>query len=144
MDDLAPETMKVESRENANLQKTEITKIAEIFSLQERIVHLDLKGAPPKISYLTELLPFLRRLGATGLLMEYEDMFPYYGNFSIVRNGDAYKREELKFILKLAEENNLKVIPLVQTFGHMEWVLKHKNFDHIREIRRYPQVGTKS
>lgn len=62
----------------------------------ERLVHLDLKGAPPKLSFLKQLLPVLRALGATGLLIEYEDMFPYSGNLQPLAARNAYKEAELK------------------------------------------------
>ena len=48
-------------------------------AIQERIVHLDLKGAPPRASYFVKIFPLLSELGATGILIEYEDMFPYNG-----------------------------------------------------------------
>lgn len=44
-----------------------------------RIFHIDLKGAAPKIDYLLELIPFIKKIGATGILIEYEDMFPFTG-----------------------------------------------------------------
>ena len=45
----------------------------------QRIVHLDLKGAPPSISYLKKVLAMSKGLGATGVLVEWEDMFPWSG-----------------------------------------------------------------
>ena len=44
-----------------------------------RIVHLDLKGAPPSILYLKRVLGLSAKLGATGVLVEWEDMFPWSG-----------------------------------------------------------------
>lgn len=42
-----------------------------------RFVHLDLKGAPPKISYFRQIFPLLKEAGANGILLEYEDMFSF-------------------------------------------------------------------
>lgn len=106
-----------------------------------RIVHLDLKGAPPKVYYFEQFFRLISRLGATGILIEWEDMFPYTGMLADCRNGNAYTEAEVKMIFGWAKENNLEIIPLVQTFGHLEWVLKHEKFAHLREIERYAQVS---
>lgn len=37
----------------------------------------------------------LQDLGATGLLMEYEDMFPFTGAISNLSAGNAYEKAEL-------------------------------------------------
>ncbi|CAF1255086.1 unnamed protein product [Rotaria sordida] len=118
-----------------------ILKVIETKNLQ-RFVHLDLKGAAPKIIYYETLFPYLKQLGANGLLIEYEDMFPFTDNLSILRHDLAYKKNDIEKILQLAEENNLKVMPLLQVYGHLEYVLKLKEFMHLREDKRYPQVIT--
>lgn len=107
----------------------------------DKIVHLDLKGAPPKVSYYAMLFPLLKSLGATGLLIEYEDMFPYEGpQLENVSALNAYSLDDIQTINKLAEHSHLTVIPLVQTFGHMEFLLKLSGFENLREIPQYPQV----
>ena len=42
-------------------------------------------------------------------------------------------------IQKWASQNDLIVIPLVQTFGHMEFILKLEEFKELREVPIYPQ-----
>ncbi|XP_067570717.1 hexosaminidase D isoform X1 [Pseudorca crassidens] len=105
-----------------------------------RLVHLDLKGAPPRVCYLSEIFPLFRALGANGLLIEYEDMFPYEGHLRLLRAKHAYSPSEIKEILHLATLNELEAIPLVQTFGHMEFVLKHEALAHLREVALFPNT----
>lgn len=105
-----------------------------------KIVHLDLKGAPPIVNYYKYLFPLLKKLGATGLLIEYEDMFPFKDDISNVSADNCYSKNEITIIQDIAKENNLLIVPLVQTFGHLEFVLKLKNYIEYREIHRYPQV----
>lgn len=105
----------------------------------ERIVHLDLKGAPPTLTYFRQLFPLLYALNVTGVLIEYEDVFPYSEKFTHAIN--TYTKEDIRVLLKLAKKSKIKVIPLVQTFGHLEFVLKVYKFFHLREVHRYPQVS---
>ncbi|XP_059472542.1 hexosaminidase D-like isoform X2 [Neocloeon triangulifer] len=110
----------------------------------QRLVHLDLKGAPPKLPYLKQLFPLLKEWGATGLLIEWEDTFPYDGEYlqAIGSSGPdspgIYSKAQVTEILGLAEEQGLDVIPLVQTFGHLEFVLKHDKFWSLREVEHFP------
>lgn len=101
----------------------------------KKLVHLDLKGAPPRVDYLFKLVDLFSRLGADGVLMEYEDMFPYEGELKLLQASSqpAYSREEVMSIQEFAKTKNMEVIPLVQTFGHMEFVLKHRSLRHLRE-----------
>lgn len=105
-----------------------------------KIVHLDLKGAPFKISYYSYLFPLLKKLGATGVLVEYEDMFPFADSIEDIRAGNSYSRKDIVQIQNIAKNNQLIVIPLIQTFGHMEFVLKLDKYKDFREVPHYPQV----
>ncbi|CAM1307053.1 hex-4 (predicted) [Pycnogonum litorale] len=104
-----------------------------------RAVHLDLKGAPPKVSYFSRLFPRLKRWGANMLLVEWEDMFPYEGIIGNVKALNHYSREDVSLILESAKKNDLEVIPLVQTFGHLEFALKLEEYKELRETPSVPQ-----
>nr|CAH7712483.1 unnamed protein product [Callosobruchus chinensis] len=112
----------------------------------QRLFHLDLKGAPPKVTFLEKLFPFIKDIGATGILLEWEDTFPYTKELiqigglsnSAQASGSPYSLEEAHQILELAADCNLTIIPLVQTFGHMEFVLKHEQWRGLREVEAYP------
>lgn len=72
-----------------------------IFVPERRLVHFDLKGAPPKIDYLQQLIPLIVQLGGTGLLIEYEDMFPYDGVLKSIAATNHYTRAEVIMFVPL-------------------------------------------
>lgn len=112
----------------------------QILQKLERVVHVDLKGALPKVEYFKGFFKMLKDFGATGILLEYEDVFPFKGRLAEAVNGEHYTMEDVEFIKEQAAANNLYIIPLVQTYGHLEWILKVKSFEHLRDHPEYPQV----
>ncbi|XP_044035272.1 hexosaminidase D [Siniperca chuatsi] len=102
----------------------------------KKLVHLDLKGAPPRLEYLHKLIELFSQLGVDGLLVEYEDMFPYEGELKLLQATaqPAYSREEVLSMQEFAKSKGMEIIPLVQTFGHMEFVLKHRPMWSLREV----------
>ncbi|XP_073345995.1 hexosaminidase D [Pagrus major] len=102
----------------------------------KKLVHLDLKGAPPRVEYLHKLIDLFSKLGVDGLLVEYEDMFPYEGELKLLQatTQHTYSREEVLSMQEFAKSKGMEVIPLVQTFGHMEFVLKHRPMWNLREV----------
>lgn len=67
-------------------------------------------------------------------------MFPFSGFLKNISAKNAYSVDNIKEILSLAESSQLDVIPLVQTFGHVEFALKHAEFAYLREVSNSPQA----
>lgn len=107
-----------------------------------KLVHLDLKGSPPKLNYLKNLIKYFKTININGILIEYEDMFPYDNNLKSISNSNAYKKEELKELFDLLIENQFLIIPLIQTYGHLEFILKLDEFKQLRESKQHFQVIT--
>ncbi|XP_033756312.1 uncharacterized protein LOC117339055 [Pecten maximus] len=117
-----------------------ISDYADYFRGMKRLVHLDLKGAPPNKLYLQRLFPLFKTFGATGVILEYEDMFPYKDRFSVIAAKNCYSEEDIKEILRYAANSELEIIPLIPTFGHLEFLLKHEKFRHMRDVDSSPFV----
>jgi len=67
-------------------------------------------------------------------------MFPFWGQLKPAVAGNAYSKEDIRAIVELAKSYKFEVIPLIQSFGHLEFFLKLQEFRHLREIDEYPQV----
>lgn len=67
-------------------------------------------------------------------------MIKLAGALAAVKAKNAYSEDDIKRVLRLAVKNKLDIIPLVQTVGHLEYILKYPKFAHFRQEERYPQV----
>lgn len=93
-----------------------------------------------------QFFPFIKDIGATGILIEWEDTFPYTKDLiqigglsnSALTCGAPYSLGEARQLVDMALDYGLTVIPLVQTIGHMEFVLKHDQWKGLREVESYP------
>lgn len=106
------------------------------------LIHLDLKGAPPSVTFVEELFKWIQnKLPVAGILLEYEDQFPFQNDrIRCLRNPNScWGIEEIKRLLQFFHHHQLQVIPLIQTLGHMEYVLKHEQFKNLRELPEHPE-----
>ncbi|XP_049943328.1 hexosaminidase D-like [Schistocerca serialis cubense] len=106
----------------------------------ERVLHLDLKGAPPLAPFLRATLALAADAGASALLVEYEDAFPYWGELANLSAHDAYSVQQVRDLVEMSERLGMYVVPLVQTFGHLEMALKQRQWAHLREERAHPDA----
>lgn len=98
-----------------------------------RVVHLDLKGVTPAFDRLLELITLFHRMRFTALLIEWEDVFPWTCEPAL-RAPHAYNPGEILKLAAHCQELGLEIIPLVQSLGHSENVLRLDRFRSLREM----------
>ena len=103
----------------------------------KNFIHFDFKGALPDTAGFCKLLEYFKKCSFDGVVLEYDDRIPWETWPGTWRKG--YSLNELKQILTHAAKLQLEVIPLIQIQGHLEWLLKHDAYRHLREM---PEVGS--
>lgn len=99
----------------------------------KRGIHLDLKGLAPTFSRLLELVGLFEKLRFQCILVEWEDMFPWRCDKRL-RNPNAYTEAQVVAFSKKCEACGLEIIPLVQSLGHAENVLRLPGNEALREV----------
>ena len=97
-----------------------------------RCLHLDMKSLFPTAEYLLKTVEQLAELGYTHLLFEFEDLFPFEAFPEFVRPY-AYSKDDFRRIDLKCRELGLKIIPLLQSAGHLDYFLKEKPYRHLQE-----------
>lgn len=109
--------------------------------------HVDMNTAQFKREYLEKWLKQLADMGYDTILWEVENNIQWETCPECV-SPDAFSKAEFKELLAYADGLGFNSIPLLQTIGHAEYVLKHDKYKYLAErdddIRQYcplkPQV----
>jgi len=94
--------------------------------------HIDLRIQAMSMRALQELATDLAGFGLNTLLVEWEATYPY-DKHAVISNEYAYTREEVKSFISYCASLGIEVIPLQQCFGHVEYILRHERYAHLRE-----------
>ena len=97
--------------------------------------HLDLRIQVMTPDALKTFIKELSDFGMNTLVMEWEGTYPFEKHATI-SNKYAYTREEVKDFIAYCETLNIKVIPLQQTLGHVEYILRHSRYSVLKEDRK--------
>ncbi|WP_309398673.1 family 20 glycosylhydrolase [Cerasicoccus maritimus] len=98
-----------------------------------RGVHLDLKGLVPTFHRLLELVDIFYTLRIQAILVEWEDCFPWSCDPRL-RAPHAYTKDQILQFAKRCDELGIEIIPLVQSLGHSENVLRLPGNESMREV----------
>jgi len=102
-------------------------------SLSMRGYHMDLKKGVLEKKHLYSLIDRLSELRLNTLLLEYENRFAYKKHPSLAA-PDALSPSDVKDILEYAGQRHIKIIPLLQCLGHVEYVLSNPLYSRFMEI----------
>lgn len=102
--------------------------------------HLDLRIQVMKMPALKQFAKKLSDNGINTLVMEWEATYPFK-NHPMIANRFAYTREEVVDFVNYCKSINIDVIPLQQSFGHVEYILRNYRYKNQREDQKdYSQV----
>ncbi len=94
--------------------------------------HIDLRVEVMTMPALKAFAAQLHGIGVNTILMEYEATFPYEKHFTI-SSKYAYTREEIRDFVKHCATLGIDVIPLQQTIGHTDYILRHPRYLSLAE-----------
>ncbi len=95
-------------------------------------LHIDLRAQVMPMKALRRVAEESAAHGHNVLVLEWEGTFPFE-NHAIISNRYAYTRKEVARFIEDCGRLGLEVIPLQQCFGHLEYILQHKRYAHLRE-----------
>ncbi|MGH2649004.1 MAG: beta-N-acetylhexosaminidase [Ginsengibacter sp.] len=102
--------------------------------------HLDLRIQVMKMDALKKFAKTLSESGINTLVMEWEGTFPFEKH-PLIPNRYAYTKDEIKSFISYCGTLGIDVIPLQQSFGHVEYILRHERYKDLREDQKdYSQV----
>ncbi|MFD2538743.1 family 20 glycosylhydrolase [Sphingobacterium chuzhouense] len=97
-----------------------------------------------QVMTMPALKAFAKKLSENGintLVMEWEGTYPFEKH-PLIANRFAYSREEVIDFIAYCNQLKIDVIPLQQSFGHVEYILRHHRYKDLREDQKdYSQVN---
>jgi hypothetical protein len=100
-------------------------------SVQLRFVHWDTKHHQKRMETLKRLIDWHAFFKVNMIAFEIEDKYEY-PRHPVIGAPGAYTKAELQELTKYALERHIQLVPDIQAPAHMAYVLKHKEFTHLK------------
>lgn len=124
---------------NISMSKTKTTQNSDKPLI---VFHMDFNSVEMKESYIKKWLNKIAAMGYNAVLWEVEGKVKWKTAPEAV-SPDAFSKKTFKEILSYSRSLGLEPIPLLQTVGHAEYVLRNKKYFSFREVpERYDCYAT--
>jgi hypothetical protein len=97
--------------------------------------HLDLRIQVMTMPALKAFALKLKQNDMNTLVMEWEGTYPFEKH-PLIPNRYAYSKQEIKSFIRYCDSLDIDVIPLQQSFGHVEYILRHQRYKNLREDQK--------
>lgn len=101
-----------------------------------RCMNYDLRQTHSTPEKLVAYLAQFAHYKVNAVLIEYEDKFPFATYPEFAHPKHALSKKQFEELQRTAHEYFIEIIPLQQSFGHLEYVLRHDAYSHLRETER--------
>jgi hexosaminidase len=102
--------------------------------------HFDMRIQVMKMPALKKFVANLASKGINTIIMEWEGSYPFIKE-PLISNRHAYTPEEVAEFISYCKSLHIQVIPLQQSFGHVEYILRNNKYAALREDEKdYSQV----
>ncbi len=95
--------------------------------------HIDMNMAQYRADYLSKWLKELAASGFDTIIWEVENNIQWASCPECV-SPDAFSIDEFRKLLDECRSLGMNAVPLFQTISHGEYVLKHKRYEHMKEL----------
>jgi hexosaminidase len=97
--------------------------------------HLDLRVQVMTMDALKAFALKLSGYGINTLIMEWEGTYPFEKH-PLIPNRYAYTKEQIVSFIDYCNKLGIDVIPLQQSFGHVEYILRNDRYKDLREDQK--------
>lgn len=97
--------------------------------------HLDMRIQVMKMPAMKKFVLNLSKNGINTLLVEWEGSYPFEKE-PLIANKYAYSRQEIRDFIDYCNSLHIQVIPLQQSFGHVEYILRNYKYAALREDQK--------
>ena len=98
-----------------------------------RAVHFDVKHHLDHMNYYYESIDRLARYKINAVVFEFEDKLRYQRQ-PLVGAPQSISIDEMAALTRYARERHIEITPLVQGLGHATFILKHQEYEGLREL----------
>ena len=102
---------------------------------ETRGFHLDLRIQVMTPQALRNFADELAELDMNTLVVEWEGTYSFKEH-AVISNKFSYSRQEIRDFISYCEKKGIQVIPLQQSLGHVEYILRNPRYSILKEDRK--------